>query len=355
MESQSHSYQKLPGKKKTFLMGIHRLWLGGDHLLQVHSRLGVEQYRRFYFSDIQSLVTRKTVAGKIYNALLAIITLILSMPALKLGGGSSLFFYAGAVFFLVILVINWLMGPTCRTHVRTAVQQEVLPSLYRLKTAQRVLSRLRPVIQAKQGVVTRDQLVQGLSAGRMKPLRPEAGAKLKSQGSARTAATPRTRGRVHVLVAVLLAARALSGAGEFFINHMAMTIFEMALFVALAIAAIVFLVRQYDPPRHIGMLTAAWSTVAYIGLSAVSGYAMFIGMAFRQPGAMHNQWKQIELMANISPMDNPVLMGLQLFSVVFAATLAVTILLVSNSLPASSPYSGGRSEPMLRPQNDGRI
>ena len=355
MESQPKSYQKLPGKKKNFLMGIHRLWLGEDHLLQVHSRLGVEQYQRFYFSDIQSLVTHKTVAGKIYNGLLAAITLILVIPALKLGGGGSLFFYAGAVFFAVILVINWLLGPTCRTYVRTAVQQEALPSLYRLKTAQRVLNWLRPVIQAKQGMVSRGQLMQGLSAGRAKPPQAAAGAKFKPQGSTRTATAFRPRGRVHSLVAVLLAARALFGTGEFFVNHMAITIFDMALFVALAIAAIVFLVRQYDPPRHTGMLTAAWSTITYIGLSAISGYAMFIGMAFRQPNAMYNQWKQIELVAKISPMDNSVLMGLQLFFVVFAAILAVTILLISNSLSTPPPYTGDRSGPTLRPQTDGRV
>jgi hypothetical protein len=47
-------------------------------------------------------------------------------------------------------VINSISGPTCRCHLTTAVQTNELPSLKRVARANRVLSRLRPLIAAAQ-------------------------------------------------------------------------------------------------------------------------------------------------------------------------------------------------------------
>jgi hypothetical protein len=55
MAQNTSEYNKLPGSKKGFLIGKYTLWQGSDHLLQVFSRVGVEEYKRFYFSDIQAV------------------------------------------------------------------------------------------------------------------------------------------------------------------------------------------------------------------------------------------------------------------------------------------------------------
>jgi len=70
MANETPAYQRLPGKKKGFLIGHHTLWQGSDHLLQIYSRLGVEDYKRYYFDDIQAIITRKTGSGKIQNIIL---------------------------------------------------------------------------------------------------------------------------------------------------------------------------------------------------------------------------------------------------------------------------------------------
>ena len=67
MTAETSTYQRLPGKKKGFLIGHHTLWQGADHLLQIYSRLGVEDYKRYYFDDIQAIITRKTGSGRIQN------------------------------------------------------------------------------------------------------------------------------------------------------------------------------------------------------------------------------------------------------------------------------------------------
>ena len=37
-----------------------RIYLGEDHLLSVESNLSTEKYYRFYFSDIQAIIVRRT-------------------------------------------------------------------------------------------------------------------------------------------------------------------------------------------------------------------------------------------------------------------------------------------------------
>jgi hypothetical protein len=354
MTHQTPTYRKLPGKKKDFLMGVHRLWAAEDHLLQVHSRVGTEYYQRFYFKDIQALIVRKTVSGKIYSILLAAVVLVLAVPAFQLEGWASIFFYCMAALFLVILLINWSLGPTCRTHLKTAVQQELLPSLYRLKTATRVMNRLRPHIETAQGRLTPEML----AAGRSKIRQSDKGATKAPINPSRTPvddpAAWQPKGSIWLLLVALLFARAILGIGEFYLDHMALTVIDMALFLSLFIVAIVFLVRQYDPPRHTGMLAVAWSTVAYVGLSAISGYVMFISVAFKEPNAAFNQWNQVEQVARLSPTDNGLLFGLQLFFVFFAVLLGLCALAVARTQRTSQtarPVSAGNG---IRPDTGRR-
>ena len=355
MVNQAPTYRKLPGKKKNFLMGVHRLWVAEDHLLQVHSRVGTEQYQRFYFKDIQALVTRKTVYGKIYNGLLAAIFLLLMLPAISLDGGGAIFFYIMAGLFLIFLLANWLMGPTCLTHLKTAVQHETLPSLNRLKTATRVMNQLRLMIQAEQGKLSRENILQGLPHIQERIKTPVKPSKMKSRHAAGNQAEWKPRGRLHIFMMTVLFARALLGLSGFYVNHLALTVVDMGIFMTVFILAIIFLVRQYDPPRHTGMLVIAWSTVAYVALSAISGYAIFIGMAFKDPSAMFNQWKQIEQVARLSPNDNMMLMGLQLFFVIFATLLGISIFIVSRARPAGQQSNATATGRDVQPRSNGRI
>ncbi len=91
MASEISTYQRLPGKKKGFLIGHHTLWQGPDHLLQIYSRLGVEDYKRFYFNDIQAIITRKTGTGRIQNIVIGALAGLLRLFAVTPGGGPEHF------------------------------------------------------------------------------------------------------------------------------------------------------------------------------------------------------------------------------------------------------------------------
>ncbi len=177
MESPAPEYTQLKGsgrKSSGFvsLVGTtYSLLLGDDHLLQVESDRGFsEQYRRFYFRDIQAIILRKNSRFLVGNILLgASLGLLLAIAAAFLpssfaNGDSSwnrllnepaefigvMLLVGFAILIAVLWLVHLLRGGTCICHIQTAVQTEELPSLYRVVRARRVLEQLRPLILQAQ-------------------------------------------------------------------------------------------------------------------------------------------------------------------------------------------------------------
>jgi hypothetical protein len=168
MAEHENIYRRLPGRGG-FVFYKSRLWQGRDHLLLVNSTGVTESYKRLYFRDIQAIVVQRTQTGKIWNYVFAGIIFILLIPVaagtfgMIWSGGRdwsaavsaafvicSIFF----VFFLVLLLMNFLRGATCIVHVKTAVQTAPLPSVTRLRTARKVIERIKPAIDGAQAVTT---------------------------------------------------------------------------------------------------------------------------------------------------------------------------------------------------------
>jgi hypothetical protein len=196
----THPYKKLPGKART-LVTTSRLWLGDDHILLVKSTRIVEEYRRFYFPDVQAMIIRRTMpfhygwAAALFAA--ALLTARLSRSPVWTGAVVA----ASAAFL-------WLRGPACVCHLHTAVQTERLPSLHRIKTAERVTAILREQIEQRQGALADvpDDLQQPLPwALPAPPPLPPSGAEAEDASLA-----------PHLtLFAVILASSLLAGAAMF--------------------------------------------------------------------------------------------------------------------------------------------
>ncbi|HEX4999556.1 MAG TPA: hypothetical protein VFY29_15115 [Terriglobia bacterium] len=141
------------------------LWLGRDHLLQIDSTGYSETYKRFYFRDIQAIIIRPNGRRRLWNWILSVLTAL----CLAFGLGTNPELGARLIVWLILasplvalLVVNNVFGPTCDCQVRTAVQREYLPSLSRVRRAQRVLAIVRPLIAAAQGELTREAIAAGL-------------------------------------------------------------------------------------------------------------------------------------------------------------------------------------------------
>jgi hypothetical protein len=128
------------------------LWLGADHLLFVNSTGYTETYKRFYFRDIQTFVVQNTQRATVVNIVLTILLVLLLSPALVVQNmGLKIFLFLISGVFGLFLLVNLLQGQTCRCFLRTAVQTEQLPPLDRIRRAQKVFARIRPLIATAQG------------------------------------------------------------------------------------------------------------------------------------------------------------------------------------------------------------
>ena len=150
MPKQPKIYRRLPGTGTTLASHV-RLYQGPDHLLQVTSTGFSERYKRFYFRDIQAIVLRKSVWGKVYNGILAVFVAIFAFPAFSLGGPGAVVMWSIAGFFFLCLLINLAFGPTSTCQIQTAVQTETLPTLKRLRSARKTLGRIKTRITEVQG------------------------------------------------------------------------------------------------------------------------------------------------------------------------------------------------------------
>jgi hypothetical protein len=133
------------------------LWLGDDHLLSIDATSYAEQYKRFYFRDVQAVFVCPTDRRAIWNGILGSV-LIMHLLIFGWLGAPAFMLISLAIAFTLPLVINNVMGPACKTYVRTAVQVEELPSLNRIKRTKKVLARIRPLISAVQGSVSPEEL-----------------------------------------------------------------------------------------------------------------------------------------------------------------------------------------------------
>lgn len=138
------------------------VWLGPDHLLIVETNGYTENYKRFYFRDIQAFIIQETknyLWGNVVCGLFSLpflILIVIAMPKTASGWdsdtiGGVMFLGCIAGLFLLILALNLFFGRTCKVFLRTAVQIEQLPSLNRIRKARRVLNKLRPLIAVAQG------------------------------------------------------------------------------------------------------------------------------------------------------------------------------------------------------------
>lgn len=169
--ARTKDYKKLPGKKRKF-MGFNTLWLGKDHLLSVDSRIYSEDYKRFYFKDIQAIIGCKMNSWKIINIILAAIALLLLWLSFSVGPAGSIFLKFMSCVFLLGLLVYLLWGPSWACSLKTAIQTENLPSLYRFRKFKKALRLLGPQIEMAQGNLAISDIKEAASSYRPNISRP---------------------------------------------------------------------------------------------------------------------------------------------------------------------------------------
>jgi hypothetical protein len=139
------------------LMSASSFWLGQDHLLIVEVSNYVENYRRFYFQDVQAVIIQETRTrlwlsiGLALGALFLVVLFILQQWGLDSPNLIAAGIFLGLAGLTgVLLLLNFAGGPSCAVKVQTAVQTQRLPNLRRRRKAAKLLEALEPLIVAAQ-------------------------------------------------------------------------------------------------------------------------------------------------------------------------------------------------------------
>jgi hypothetical protein len=172
-------YRKLPGTRRGFIQKSS-VWAGPDHLLLVRGTRFRDEYKRFYYRDVQAIavaraprfhISTRTVAIALACWAAAAVVQILVLratgmrlfgviytPVVAYGGIPALVGISAALpaFVGLILAIIWAYvsgRQSCRCRIYTAVSGDDLPSVYRMWTARKFLAEVEPLIAQTQGTI----------------------------------------------------------------------------------------------------------------------------------------------------------------------------------------------------------
>lgn len=296
-------YKKLPGKKAG-LVGIHTLHMGEDHLLFIYSVFFRETYRRFYYSDIQSVIIRKTIRGAVWNIILGVMAALFLLATL--GAEDKMLWVfgiiSGLIFFLFLA--NCVMGPTCICHIRTPAQTEILPSLNRLRTARRVMGKILPLIEKEQGRLTPEILEKT-------PMSPAEMQKTPGSGREQKQVSP---GFHRILFALLFTGGFLT-IGDMLSDFTVFTLLSYLLSMSFMVLLIIALVRQHGSDLEEKVKICTWSALGFIIAENICGLVLYFFLIFQQRELAGNQWELIRAMALLNPLEKPWMKGIYFFSV----------------------------------------
>lgn len=128
----------------------YTLWMGKDHLLHIATGIFVEEYRRFYFRDIQSLIVHKSNSWLVWNFVLLFLAFVSAMIAVAFSDIARMVAGMMAILLIMFVLISFIRGPGCVCYIQTAVQTQKLRSISRLNKAQKIMDFLKPIIIESQ-------------------------------------------------------------------------------------------------------------------------------------------------------------------------------------------------------------
>ena len=328
--SDNKKYRKLPGRNRGSF-SQETLWEGPDHLLSAKATIFREEYRRFYYKDIQYIMIRKTGRGKIINVVFGLLLLLTVLPAalfLEEWPEPLVMAWPFSALFLSMLAINAILGGTCEAHLKTAVQIQRLPSLKRIRSARKAMKRLAPLIEKTQADLKSTVPAPETATGRtVHPSMPASGADVPRPLS--DAPRPRGTQAWHVALCLLLLATGMSAVLDFFDPDAVVLMVLFGCLVASAPVCVVALVKQAGKQLPEGLSKIAWTSFAYLCLSFVLTELTHTLLLFQTASvASGNYLDFIRAAAAISPSENGFSTVAHLYFIVGGIALGLAGLIV---------------------------
>ena len=349
-------YKRLPGRgprKRGFITAVRSrcsLYLGDDHILAVDNNGFFENYKRFYFSDIQAFITQKTRRGAVWNIVLAVMIACTLVGALLPNDESlRIVFWILCGIFLLTLVINFLRGPTCTCHIVTAVQVEKLPSLNRLQVTRKVIITLRRSIEKVQGKLSPEEVTASHSTGTAHPTPSLRSSRLPPSSEKQIR---HYDGTIHVVAFALMLAAGILISIELIYHTATMTVVSSLLGALYFICIIIALAKQYGSDIPITIRRITWASLGFVCVSLFLNYILMVTATIRTPHVVMSQWDMYRAMLELSPQGSPFVMAVYVFSALCALVLGALGLVgvkrhrdALTIVPAPDQNPGGGRQP----------
>ncbi|MBN2685923.1 MAG: hypothetical protein JXR40_11640 [Pontiellaceae bacterium] len=152
-----YGYEKVSPRGRG-LIKRQRIWKGSDHLLAVTETGYTEEFKRYYFSDIQSFTILWSKSYVIWAILLPMISLLVFALAVSSRDSSVIRTVVFTGAFASLFIIHLLRGPTCKCWIDTGINHEYLFALRRVSQAQRFWARIEPDLTAAQGEFSLEEM-----------------------------------------------------------------------------------------------------------------------------------------------------------------------------------------------------
>ena len=135
-------YRQLPAVRRTPVSKAS-VWVADDHLLSVQSSRVAEEYRRYYFRDIQALVIERRATSRkaITYPLLGILAAATTAVANAFGWWALL-----PGFLTAALALIEGSARECRCLIVTRTSQDFLPAFAKLRGSEAAMAELAPLI-----------------------------------------------------------------------------------------------------------------------------------------------------------------------------------------------------------------
>ena len=261
-------YRHVPGSSGLFVRKA--LWFGPDHVLLVTSNVFSEQYRRFYFSDIQAFTAAEIEnPARFYGWVLAVISGVLTFALASVGHAIWAMLTLIACGALIVFAVT---RSEMRCTLKTQVSTERLPSIKTRDGARDFVAALRQEIEKAQGALPPGAL----------------GAHQHTTGTIAPPPLHAYRGGVHWATFALMFAVAALTPIRLTMPSAALSNFLAATHLSMVAVAVVAAVRQHGAAlsrvvRTVIAITLAWSAASFLGEQLI--VASSIQDAFRNPMA----------------------------------------------------------------------
>lgn len=281
------------------------LWQGPDHLLWVETVLFKESYKRFYYSDIQSVVLQRTGTHLIWTFVWAALALLFGAIAFWVPGSP----YVSGTFmaiFLAALLMNIIMGPGCSVYLQTAVQRQKIWSLKRVRTANKVMTRIKAFVEKQQGAWEKQKSMDAQKAALNSAPADSVGVPgISLPGTSEKVPQGPFKPLLHQILFGLFLVMGIFGCVQILLKNLPLGLMETLIHGAVQIMVIVALVRWYRHLKGTMIAKINWLALAFVVIQTAIGYGLYFAVSFQNPEINYHHWAMFKKMFELQMTDHP--------------------------------------------------